>query len=278
MGCDPLIGQQLVPLQQPVDPGAAPMLAWIKLRDLVVDRSYQREILAAGRRNVDRIARAFSWSKFGTVIVAPIEGGKYAIVDGQHRSTAAFLAGIEQVPCQVVILDRAGQAAAFNAINGTITKVRRETIHRAALLAGDPTALAIDEVCRRAEVRILASPKPAEEMKAGETMAVVTIGKCLETYGQDLVVTALQCVTQSGEGNPGCLNSTVIKGLCLMLLRRGDWLNLGGVLLEAFDHVDFEDLHEKALSNRQGLSSAGKLADLLEAAVLPRLSKSVRAA
>ena len=43
-------------------PGAVPMLQWLKIEDLVVDPTYQRPIVGNGRRNVDRIAREFSWS------------------------------------------------------------------------------------------------------------------------------------------------------------------------------------------------------------------------
>jgi hypothetical protein len=50
------------------------MLQWIKIADLVVDPTYQRPILGKGRKNVDRIARSFSWSCFAPVVVAPIQG------------------------------------------------------------------------------------------------------------------------------------------------------------------------------------------------------------
>jgi hypothetical protein len=64
-----------------VSAGAAPMLQWLKIADLYVDPTYQRPIVGKGRRNVDHIARAFSWSCFAPVVVAPVEGGKFAIID-----------------------------------------------------------------------------------------------------------------------------------------------------------------------------------------------------
>lgn len=45
-------------------------------------------------------------------------GGQFAIVDGQHQTTAAILRGQEKVSCQVVQADRAKQAAAYAAVNG----------------------------------------------------------------------------------------------------------------------------------------------------------------
>src|SRR5271155_4233368 len=86
--------------------GAAPMLQWLKITDLVVDPAYQRPIIGKGRQNVDRIAREFSWSCFAPVVVSPVEGRKFAIIDGQHRTTSAAIVGYESVPSQIVIAAR----------------------------------------------------------------------------------------------------------------------------------------------------------------------------
>ena len=90
--------------------GAAPMLQWLKIADLVVDPAYQRPIVGKGRQNVDRIAQTFSWSCFAPVVVSPVEGGKFAIIDGQHRTTSAAILGFDSVPCQIVIAAREEQA------------------------------------------------------------------------------------------------------------------------------------------------------------------------
>jgi len=105
-------------------PGPAPFLDWIATERLVVDTEYQREIGRRGATNVAQIAEHFDWSKFAPVIVAPVEGGRFAIVDGQHRTTAAILREIKEVPCQVVQADRAQQAAAYAAVNGNVIKQR----------------------------------------------------------------------------------------------------------------------------------------------------------
>src|ERR1700722_8255050 len=81
-------------------PGPVPMLQWVEVGELVIDSSYQRAIGRRGTINIKGIAENFDWSKFAPVIVAPVEGGKFAVVDGQHRTTAAMLRGVESVPCQ----------------------------------------------------------------------------------------------------------------------------------------------------------------------------------
>jgi hypothetical protein len=137
-----------------VSAGAAPMLQWLKITDLVVDPAYQRPIIGKGRQNVDRIARAFSWSCFAPVVVSPVAGGKFAIIDGQHRTTAATLVGFDSVPCQIVIAAKEEQAAAFKAINGTTTPISIMALHAAALVACEPWAVQIAHVCACAQVEL----------------------------------------------------------------------------------------------------------------------------
>jgi hypothetical protein len=221
-----------------VSTGAAPMLQWLRIADLVVDPAYQRPIVGTGRRNVDRIARAFSWSCFAPVVVSPVEGGKFAIIDGQHRTTAAALVGLETVPCQIVIAGREEQAAAFKAINGITTPISRMALHAAALVAGERWAVHMAGICARAEVELLRYPVPVESQSAGQTMAVAAISSCLKRYGDDTVITALQCVTQTKNNKPGALTANLIKALCEVLGANPRWRESGLALLEAFDSID----------------------------------------
>ncbi len=97
----PLSTEAFATPQSELAPGPAPVLLWIEIQNFVVDTEYQREIGKRGRQNIRLIAENFDWSKFAPIIVAPIEGGLYAIVDGQHRTTAAMIRGFEKVPCQI---------------------------------------------------------------------------------------------------------------------------------------------------------------------------------
>jgi hypothetical protein len=96
---------------------------WNGCRFLVVDPEYQREISNVGRKNIRHIAENFCWSMFSPVMVAAIGGAKYAIVDGQHRSTAAALCGIDRRSrANVIEAPRGEQAAAFRAVNANTTR------------------------------------------------------------------------------------------------------------------------------------------------------------
>lgn len=248
-----------------LNPGAAPMLQWIAVGDLVVDERYQRPIYGAGTRNVKAIAGEFRWSKFAPLIVAPVAGGKFAIIDGQHRATAAALHGIHSLPAQVIIADEGEQAAAFSAINGKVTRIHKLAVQHAALLAGDKAALAIKAACDAAGVKILRYPVALTGLKPGETLALGTITECLKLYGREVVITALYCVTETENNKPGVLSATNIKALCATLNGNARWREGGEQLLTAFDTIDIEhELGEAKVTRRaKGTAVWEVLADRL---------------
>lgn len=225
-----------------VSAGPAPMLQWLPIAELVVDPSYQRPLCGRGRSNVERIAQAFNWCFFAPVVVSPVTGGKFAIIDGQHRTTAAALVGFDTVPCQVVIAGQSEQAAAFKAINGDTTPMSRMALHAAGVIANEPHAVEIAKVCACAEVELLRYPVPVDKQKAGQTMAVGAIARCLKRYGADTLITALQCVTQTTNNEPGVLSARLIKALCEVLAERPDWCEAGVKLFRALDTIVLKDV------------------------------------
>lgn len=250
------------------DVGPAPMLQWVKISDLVVDDSYQRPIYGGGRDNVRKIAEAFCWAKFAPLIVAPVAGGRFAVIDGQHRATAAALRGFDTVPAQVVIADQTAQAAAFKAVNGQVTRMSRLALQHAALTAGDPEAVELESVCAAAGVVLLRYPKPVAALKPGETLALGAIANTLAAYGRDATITALTCVTETENNNrPGVLCAAVIKALAMVLAANRGWRDAGERLLKAFDEIDLEMELEEARYQRRpkGVAIHEVLADRLKA-------------
>jgi hypothetical protein len=257
------------------DFGAPPMLEWVPIRKLVVDDTYQRPIRGVGKTNVKRIAAEFCWSSFAPAIIAPIEGGRFAIVDGQHRITAAAACGFDEVPCQIIVAAPAEQAAAFKAVNGNVTIMSRMAIHAAAVAAGDPSAMTLDEACRTGGVTLLRYPVEATQQKPGQTHAVAACAKCLAQYGRETLITALQCVTQTDNNLPGMLTGPLIKALCEVLAGQPAWRDAGERLLRAFDEIDLVSAVDdagSAVAKTRGLSRTTALVNLLRkrlAAELP---------
>jgi ParB-like nuclease domain len=241
------------------DPGPAPIVQWLKICQLVVDPTYQRAIGNRGTTNIKAIAEHFNWSKFAPVIVAPIEGGRFAVVDGQHRATAALLRGLEEVPCQIVQADRAQQAAAYAAVNGNVTKTTPQQLFHARLAAGDIETTALAEVCAAAEVTIVRHNLWMARVTKGQTQAVGCLTRCLNEYGRATLITALQCITQTAHGNPGMVKPTYIEALCKVLKEVPEWRDAGEKLLRAMDEFEFADVWDATTAEqKRALDSAVK--------------------
>lgn len=203
-----------------VEPGPAPILQWIDIGLLVVDDGYQRPLERGNWRAIRKIAGSFRWSMFSPVFVAPIEGGKFAIIDGQHRTHAAAACGFDQVPCQVVPMTRKDQAAAFAAVNGNVTKVTVWQIFKAALAAGEAWAVEARDIAEEGGCRLMTGNRTTDQKKPGEIYGIRMFRDIVEHHARGDIVTALQVLMRT-EGfcdtqdfwNAGFLRP-VLEALC----------------------------------------------------------------
>lgn len=261
--------------------GKPPRLEWLPLSDLVIDPDYQREITSVGRSNIRRIAAAFNWSMFTTVMVSSVGSNKYAIVDGQHRCTAAALCGVDRVPCAIIEAAPGEQAKAFRAINGNVTRMHTLSLFHAAVAAGEPDALRIAEICRSAGVTVMRSPTPAAEMKPGQTNVVLAIGKALQRFGDKVTELALRTVIATGDGNAGMLSRTIIWGIAEVLADHPEWHADEAALRRAFDGIDLDDMLRRAsaaAARLRGTSATDQFEGLLVEALTNSLGKGSKRA
>lgn len=159
---------------------AVPLVQWVKVSDLVVDEGYQRSLTPQSWRSIRKIADAFDWAHFGAVAVAPVEGGRFALIDGQHRAHAAALCGLESVPAIVNILPVAEQARAFAMMNSTSIKVSPLQVYRAALVSEGPWAIACRDAVADAGCQLVSFNAHAASRKIGQVYAVTLIRKLVE--------------------------------------------------------------------------------------------------
>lgn len=222
-----------------VNPGPAPMLHWIRIENLVIDDSYQRELKQGNWNAIRRIAKGFKWSLFSPLFVAPIEGGKFAIVDGQHRTHAAAICGFSEAPCQIVQMSREEQAAAFAVVNGEVTRVTAWQIYKAALTAGEAWAVAADWIASQGGCRLMTNNASSRHKKPGEIYGVNTFRQIIDARSSETVVKALQ-VLMRAEGYrdaPEIWDMNVLSPLLLALSARPDLLDNAALAsrLENFD-------------------------------------------
>lgn len=178
---------------------AAPMLDWLKIDSLVVDDTYQRSLNASNWKAIRKIAAEFRWSRFTPLLCAPVEGGRFAIIDGQHRAHAAAMIGIERVPAMIVHMSLPEQASAFSWVNGNVTKITGFHIFKAALAAKDQWAIDCDEVVRRAGCRLMPCNKSAQAKKAGEVYSIALVREYVEAGMPEVVEKCLFAIQVNDE-------------------------------------------------------------------------------
>lgn len=262
-----------------VEPGPAPMLNWLKITDLVVDDRYQRDLQRANWSAIRKIAAGFKWSRFSPVFVAPVEGGRYAIIDGQHRTHAAALCGFEAVPCQIVQMTHAEQAASFAAVNGLVTKVTLFQIYKAALAAGDDWAVRCARVCDDAGCKLMSFHPSADNKRAGEIYAIALIRLLVERKHASRATFALRALRKSRAGaKAASWSHEVLKPFLLAFCER-PWLMKQDVdltgFLDRYNLFKAIDAAEAAAreNRRAGVGGVTKH-DLVSAAIGEALDKA----
>lgn len=240
---------QINPKDRPlaVDPGPAPMLQWLRIEALVVDDSYQRELRPANWTAIRRIAARFKWSRFSPVFVAPVEGGKFAIIDGQHRTHAAAICGFAEVPCQIVQMSREEQAASFAAVNGLVTKVSNGQITKAALAAGEAWAIDCHRAVAYAGAQLMLANNTTDNKKAGEVYALALVKRLVGGGKGALVTTALAALNRAECGKiPDYWTGPVLKVLLNGVADRPHLESQSARLSQLLDRFDVWDALEQA--------------------------------
>ncbi len=210
-------------VRPPENFGPAPDLRWIGIDRLVVDPAYQRDLNRQSARHIRQIVERFDWRLFSAVIVSPIPGGQFAVVDGQHRATAAALCGIDHVPCQVIQADPGMQARAFEAINGKVIQVTKLAQYKAALAAGNEDAIKLRSICSKAGLRMLTS-NFGQSCKAGDTMAYNAVAQICSTLAEGVAVYVLRCARATVDTDGVYVRAQTIAAMSAVLTQiRREW-------------------------------------------------------
>lgn len=259
------------------DFGAKPRLEWLPVERLVVDHTYQRTVESArSQLLIAKIARDFRWSLFQAAVVTAVGGGKYAVIDGQHRIEAAKRRAVDKVPAVVIEAASAAEAArAFVAANRDRVNINPLQIHHALLAAGDAGARRIKRVCDKAGVELLKTTIPSGSMKPGQTLAVGTINKTVGEFGEDITVAALALLKDAYPDKGGLIRALFIYAVAI--LRAGEEMPapaIAAILRKATQTT----LHLEAARRREegARSMARALADEIIHRAEKRLSAAVK--
>jgi len=188
---------------QPVEEmGPAPVVEWVDPTDLSIETAYQRDLSERSLRMIRRIILSeWSWDRFKPPVCSRLEDGVLVVVDGQHTAIAAAShPGIDRIPVFIVASSAAaGRADAFVGHNRDRLAITRTQMHRAAVAAGDDTAVALDEACRAAGVTLLSISRQRGEWKAGETIAVTALLRVVTAKGRAGAARVLRILVEAGQ-------------------------------------------------------------------------------
>ncbi|KQT45065.1 hypothetical protein ASG43_12190 [Aureimonas sp. Leaf454] len=230
-----------------VDAGSAAILQWVRIDQLVIDDDYQRELQRQNWSAIRRIAASFKWSRFSPVFVAPVEGGRFAIIDGQHRTHAAAMCGFVEVPCQIVQMTKQEQAASFAAVNGLVTRVTPWNIFKAASAAGEIWAVASTQACADAGCRLMDRNATTSDKKPGEVFCVKLIKGYVDAGHAAMVTHALRGLRKSEFGKSAEAYTAEILKPFLSALSERPWLRKANVDLADFlDEFDIYTAIDRA--------------------------------
>lgn len=178
----------------PVADQPSPMLQWVEIAAMVIDDRYQRPINAGGWRTVRAIAEKFNWACFTPVLLAPIEGGQFAVIDGQHRVHAAAMCGIKSVPSMVVPIAATEQARAFLQVNTARTAMSQFNKFKAGLAAGEMWAIEADKAVRDAGCTLMRFTPSAKSREPGQILCVALVREMVSKGHAKAVTTTLTAI------------------------------------------------------------------------------------
>lgn len=230
-------------------------LKWLPIDKLVINDTYQRKISYRGLKNINNIIKNFNWVQFGVVQVADLKDGRYAIIDGQHRTICANARGIKEVPCNIVQATESEQASAFININKTVI-VSPLSSFVASIAAGDKDSIELRDTCKQAGVTISPYPVSSTDIKPGVTLSLGALKRVMRTYGPEHLVMVLRTLVESKEDkNRGLITRDSVLALAHILDVDPDLKNQDK-LIEVFSKIDIKDCINKAyISSRQNRRS-----------------------
>lgn len=177
--------------------GPRPVAKWIAPTSLMVDGTYQRDLSERSIRLIRRTIETFRWNRYKPPIAVQTGPATLHVIDGQHTAIIAATLRIPEILILIVGAESVDERArAFVGHNLDRIKVTPFDIYRALLASGDPDAVDVDNVCKRAGVRIrLISPSSA--IAEGDTAALGLVRRLVKKRGVIPARKVLQCLVKA---------------------------------------------------------------------------------
>lgn len=188
---------------------------WVPVRSLFSDPRYQRPL---DQRRVDRMAAEFNPDALGVIYVSDRGNGTMAVMDGFHRVAVMRQLGWDdqKMPAFVFTgLTIKEEAEIFTTMNKERRLPSRINLFNAEVTAGQPNAVALNEVLVQCGVQVVAGPGPRH------LQAVGAVQKVIEIAGADIVRRTIKTLTEAWPQHDDALSGPMISGLALLIYAEG---------------------------------------------------------
>lgn len=177
--------------------GVRPSLKWVAPTSLLVDGTYQRDLSERSIRLIRRMIEDFAWCRLKPPIVVQAGSDSFHIIDGQHTAIVAATLKVPQIPIFIVEAESLDERArAFVGHNSDRIIVSPFDIYRALLASGDPMAKEVDQVCKKAGVRIR-NISPSSAIAEGDSASVGRIQNLVKRRGVKIAQDVLTCLVKA---------------------------------------------------------------------------------
>jgi hypothetical protein len=201
--------------------GSPPAPQFQPIANLQVDDTYQRSIEGGpSRKLIIKIAENWDWRLCLPLLVSR-RNGELFVIDGQHRKEAAELRGdILHLPVVVFDFDDPqAEAELFIAANRSRRAMTQLDDFHAAVVAGDPKAMAVHDAVTVAGLAI-GRNQAWQYWKPGEVVFVTTIQRALHSKGPAIVGQALGMIARAFDGLVLTGIGAVFHGLVTIIQQR----------------------------------------------------------
>lgn len=191
----------------------------LKPADLSFDPAYQREVV---RTHLAKLAESFSPDLVGTLTVSRRPTGDF-VIDGQHRTQAAILAGHGATSLSCVVhtgLTQAQEAQMFLDLNRVRKPILKVNEWNAGLAAGDPAIIGQSLAIERAGWKVNPTSTAIGQISAIAALARI---RQLDRNGDlDLTYRTLRLLTDAWGMGPEVANGHLLNGTAIFLARYGE--------------------------------------------------------
>ncbi len=197
-----------------------PRVEMVRIDNLRFDPQVQRSL---DHHWVDRLAREWDDEKAGIIKVSRREDGDY-VTDGQHRIAALRQRGKGETLLPALVqqhLDRRREAKDFVATNAEGRRPHPVDVYRVQLVAGDPKTVAIEAVLAERGLKVMLDTKLPNAITA-----VAALRWIYDQGGERLLADVLDiCTSAWGNQEPARFQTSILKGLAIVLNRKGREVN-----------------------------------------------------